>query len=142
MATAPRLSGLPDTSLSAPRAGEANPPLPHRAQDDRRNFPATIGLILGLLSVVVPVFVLSVAAFIVGGIGAARARGWGRLGYRPNGRRRAGWGVFLGILGVLLSIVVGYVVLRQWAGVDLGLNVGTYLDPALAWLREAGVPIP
>ncbi|WP_227411972.1 hypothetical protein [Cryobacterium sp. BB736] len=128
--------------MSAPRAGEANPPLPQRAQDDRRNFPATIGFILGVLSVVLPVFVLSVAAFIVGGIGAARARGWGRLGYRPNGRRRAGWGVFLGILGVLLSIVVGYVVLWQWAGVDLGLKVGAYLDPALAWLREAGVPIP
>ena len=68
-----------------------------------RNGAATTGLILGAASVVLPGLILSIAAFIVNGIGLRRARRYEDLGDGPVGRKRARWGLTLGIIGLLLT---------------------------------------
>lgn len=72
-----------------------------------RNPAAAVGLILGAASIVIPGLLLSIAAFIVSGIGLSRARRHEGLGDWPVGRKAARWGITLGILGLLVTGAVG-----------------------------------
>lgn len=68
-----------------------------------RNGAATTGLVLGIASVALPGLLLSIAAFIVNGIGLRRARRYEGLGDGPVGRKRARWGLTLGLIGLLTT---------------------------------------
>jgi hypothetical protein len=59
----------------------------------QHNPPATAALVTGVLSILFnPLLILSLVAWIAGGIGLRRG----------GGRRRAGWGIVLGITGALV----------------------------------------
>jgi Protein of unknown function (DUF2510) len=65
-----------------------------------KNTPATAGLALGVLALVVNTFlVVSLAAFVLSALGIARAGQLVSAGYAPVGRGRAIAGIVLSLLG-------------------------------------------
>ncbi len=98
------------TAAAAPAA--SSPPLPY-AFDDRPGFTAlnlvvpsgrsvaTRSLVWGIVSLLLPVIVISAMAIAFGAIGVTRARTRERAGYPPDGRGRAIAGIVLGCVSVL-----------------------------------------
>lgn len=71
-----------------------------------RNTAATVGLVLGVVSLVVnPVLLMGIGAVGVSAFGFNRAALMGQFGYAPIGKRKAVLGVLLGLLGILESVV-------------------------------------
>ena len=65
-----------------------------------RNTPATAGLVLGALALLVNTFlVVSLAAFVLSALGLVRAGRLVSAGYAPVGRGRAIVGIVLSLLG-------------------------------------------
>ena len=65
-----------------------------------KNTPATAGLVLGALALLVNTFlVVSLAAFVLSALGIARAGQFASAGYAPVGRGRAIAGLVLALLG-------------------------------------------
>lgn len=67
----------------------------------------TAALILGIVSVVFPIFILSVLAITFGGVGMSQS-----APYSLN-HRKAGWGVFLGIVSLVVSIILVLVLVNH-----------------------------
>ena len=98
------------TAVSAPAADSAS--LPY-AFDDRPGFTAlnlvvpsgrsvaTRSLVWGIVSLLLPVVVISAMAIAFGAIGVIRARTRERAGHPPDGRGRAIAGIVLGSVSVL-----------------------------------------
>ena len=69
------------------------------------NKPATIGFVLGLAAMVVnPVLVCGLAAIVFASIGVNRATLMGQQGFSAVGKRKAAWGLGLGLLATAVSI--------------------------------------
>jgi len=85
-------------------------PKPNASNGDQargRNRPATVGLVLGIVALVVnPVLLVGAAAIIVSGVGLNRANLMSQFGYAPIGKRRAIAGVVLGLLGIVASMAL------------------------------------
>ena len=65
-----------------------------------KNTPATAGLVLGVVALLVNTFlVVSLAAFVLSALGIARAGQFVSAGYAPVGRGRAIAGMVLSLLG-------------------------------------------
>jgi hypothetical protein len=65
-----------------------------------KNTPATAGLVLGVVALVVnTMLVVSLAAFVLSVLGLNRAGQLASAGYAPVGRARAIWGLLLALLG-------------------------------------------
>ena len=72
-----------------------------------KNSPATNALVLGIICLFVNFLLLaSIAAIVWGGIGLSRANMYENRGYPPVGRKKAGWGMGLGIVGLLASVAL------------------------------------
>ena len=70
-----------------------------------RNTPATVGLVLGIVAMVVnPVLLVGAGAIVVSGVGLNRANLMSQFGYAPIGKQRAIWGVALGLLAIFASV--------------------------------------
>jgi hypothetical protein len=64
-----------------------------------RNTPATAGLVLGVIALLVNTMLLmSLAAFVLSAIGLNRAGQLVQAGYAPVGRTKAIWGMVLSLL--------------------------------------------
>ncbi len=86
----------------------ATPPSPCDGERDgspRRNQFASIGLILGVVSIIVnPVLVIGIAAIGVSAVGFNRASLMSQFGFAPIGRGKAILGMILGLLGIIASV--------------------------------------
>jgi hypothetical protein len=68
--------------------------------DVLKNTPATVGLVLGIVALVVNSFaVASLAALVFSVLGLNRAGQLVQAGYGPVGRTKAIWGIVLSLLG-------------------------------------------
>lgn len=87
-------------ALPSPRDGA-------RDESPRRNQLASIGLILGIVSVVVnPLLLVGIAAIGVSAVGFHRASLMSQFGFAPIGRGKAILGMILGTLGTIASVAV------------------------------------
>jgi len=110
------------TTAAAPAAGELSYSL-----DDRSGFTAmnlvvpsgrsvaTRSLVWGIVSVLLPVLLISALAIVFGAIGLHRARVRVRAGYDPDGKRRALAGVVLGCIS-LIEPIIFFAILRSLGG--------------------------
>ncbi len=73
------------------------------SQVPMQNAPARSSLIFGVIAVLVPVVIPSIAAFVYGGIGLARVAGRGPI---APGRRPAAWGIALGLVGLGVAVAL------------------------------------
>jgi hypothetical protein len=108
-------SGQGWTEYTSPSAQPAE--LPY-SLDDRAGFTAlnlvvpsgrsvaTRSLVWGIVSVLIPVLLISVLAIVFGAIGLNRARVRVRSGYAPDGRGRALAGVILGCVSLIEPFVL------------------------------------
>lgn len=82
-------------------------PESERDQTTGRNKAATVGLVLGIVAVVVnPILLVGIGAIVVSAFGWNRAALMSQFGYAPVGRGRATWGLILGLVGIVESIVL------------------------------------
>ena len=78
---------------------------PARDEAPGRNQLASVGLILGIVSVVVnPLLLAGLAAIGVSAVGFNRASLMTQFGYAPIGRGKAILGMILGLLGIIASV--------------------------------------
>lgn len=71
------------------------------------NRHASVGLLLGAISVVVnPLFLTSIASFVLSGMGISRARRQRVNNGRSAGKKRGAWGIVLACVGIVVSSVV------------------------------------
>jgi hypothetical protein len=108
-------SGREWTEHTAPAAQQAE--LPY-SLDDRKGFTAmnlvvpsgrsvaTRSLVWGIVSVLIPVLLISVLAIVFGAIGLNRAHVRARSGYDADGRGRALAGVILGCVSLIEPFVL------------------------------------
>lgn len=90
------MSVVPDSNAPGARSSDQAP---------GRNKPATVGLVLGIVCMVVnPILLVGVGAIIFSTVGLNRATLMGQFGYAPVGKSAAVWGLVLGLLGIIVSI--------------------------------------
>ena len=95
------------TNRPAVAAMPADSYLASASESPATNRPATVGLVLGLVCLVVnPVLLCGVAAVIASGIGLNRASLMGQHGYSAVGRAKAWSGIGLALVGTALSILL------------------------------------
>ena len=110
------------TTAAAPTSGE-----PSYSLDDRPGFTAmnlvvpsgrsvaTRSLVWGIVSVLLPVMLISALAIVFGAIGLHRARVRVRAGYDADGKGRALAGVILGCVS-LIEPIIFFVFVRSLGG--------------------------
>ncbi|RYV50116.1 hypothetical protein [Pengzhenrongella frigida] len=98
-------SAVPEPGRSAPDRPAASGDCA-REETTGRNTAATVGLVLGLVSVVVnPILLVGIAAIGFSAFGYNRASLMSQFGYAPIGKRKAVLGMILGLLGIIESVV-------------------------------------
>jgi hypothetical protein len=72
-----------------------------------KNSAATFGLVFGIICLIVNPFLLqSIFAMVCSGIALTRANQWENRGHSPIGRTKAIWGMCLGGVGLLASMIL------------------------------------
>lgn len=83
---------------------------PYNPDADRaagKNTPARNGLIWGILCLLAnPLFLVGVAGIVWASVGLGRANRWAREGWPATGRTQAVWGLVLGIIGTLGTLIL------------------------------------
>ena len=98
--------------------------------EDPKNGIATAGLILSLLG-------FSLLGIILSSVGLKKAREFGYAGERPVGRKRGRWGVALGIVSMVLSVVIGTWFYLNWEDI-----YSRYLEQKEILSSQGGVVDP
>lgn len=71
------------------------------------NYAAIAGLLLGVLSLGWnPFLAVGLAGFLASLLGRRRASAWVTEGYRPEGQRRATWGLVLSTVGTTITLLL------------------------------------
>jgi hypothetical protein len=99
----------PQSAVSDPDRSESGRPAavaPAREETRGRNTAATVGFVLGIVSVVVnPVLLVGIGAIGFSAFGFNRASLMSQFGYAPIGKRKAILGMILGLVGILESVM-------------------------------------
>ena len=71
-----------------------------------KNSAAKVSLVLGIIAMVAnPLLLIGLAAAILGAVAMSRNTQWVRAGFKPLRARSAAWGLSLGLLASLFSVV-------------------------------------
>jgi hypothetical protein len=82
-------------------------PYEHLERPPSSNYAAIAGLCVGVLSVAWNPYVgVGLLGLVLSLLGRRRATTWVAQGYRPEGRRRATWGLALSLLGTTVTLLL------------------------------------
>ena len=94
-----------ETSREQPPQERPSQEQSSREETRGRNTAATVGFVLGIVSLVVnPVLLVGIGAIGASAFGFNRASLMSQFGYAPIGQRKAILGMILGLLGIIASV--------------------------------------
>lgn len=105
----------PTVTARVAAAGRTNSPRVSQRLADGKNTAASASLWLGLLALLInPLLLVGAGAVVLSLLAQARNRLWVRAGHAAVRPGKAGWGLALGLLATLISIIVTSQVLSRW----------------------------